>query len=330
MSLSFILRWMKKVSFGKKPIVVWVLAGIALFAVAAVVIFAIGPEEQSQNNQSTSYKGVEIVPDLRKDSIPALTNPAYESGASSLSWLKKDDLVIGVNINGDVRAYPIKIMSWHEAVNEQIGGENVLISYSPLCRSATVFSRDMDGKTFTFGNTGALYESCTVMYDNESNSYWWQVNGQSIRGPQIDKTLTIKPSLVTNWGKWYEANPGTQVLSVNTGSSRDYLTDPYTDYYKLENSAFPVSVQDSRLAAKDTIVGIQINGKYKAYRAADIKGTKIEDNFEGQDIVVIGDASGEAAQVFFLKGNQSQIAPQTTAFWFAWSTAHPETELYTK
>jgi hypothetical protein len=314
----------------KKPILLWVLAGVAIFVVVAVIVFIVGPSQPNQNNSSTSYKGVEIVPDLRKDTIPALTNPAYESGSSSLTWLKKEDRVIGVAINGDVRAYPLKIMSWHEAINETIGAENVLISYSPLCGSGAVFMRDLDGQTLTFGNTGALYESCTVFYDSESNSYWWQVNGQSIRGPNIDKKLTLASSVVTTWGEWYKANPNSQVLSVNTGHSRDYLTDPYNDYYALDNSAFPASVKDDRLPAKELVVGIEVNGKYKAYSAKQLAGSKIEDNFEGQSIEVIANADGKSAQVYFVNGSSRTIPPQTTAFWFAWSTANPQTELYAK
>jgi len=312
----------------KKPLVIWGLAGLLLFVAVATVIFVIGPPKQNVNQQFTSYKGVEIVPDLRKDSIPALTNPAYESGSSSLTWLKKEDKVIGVNFNGDVRAYPIKIMSWHEIINETIGAENVLISYSPLCASSVVFSRDLDGRTLDFGNTGALYESCSVMYDTQANNYWWQPSGQAIRGNQIDKLLAIMPSAVTTWGEWYEANPNTQVLSVNTGSSRDYLTDPYSDYYKIDTSAFPVSVKDERLATKDMVVGIEVNGKHKAYSVASAKGGVIADEFEGQKIEVIGADNGETSQVYFINGDQRKLAPQTSAFWFAWYAAHPETELY--
>jgi hypothetical protein len=314
----------------KKPRLILVVIGAAIFFVVAAIIVLIGPKSSSNTQQSTSYKGVEIVPDLRKDSIPALTNPQYESGSSSLTWIQKEDLVIGVNLNGDVRAYPVKILSWHEIVNETIGGEDVAVTYSPLCASAVVFDRTVDGQKLNFGNTGALYESCSVMYDTQSNSYWWQVTGQSIRGEKIDKTMTIMPSALTTWGEWYEANPNTQVLSIDTGISRDYTIDPYQDYYELENSAFPVSVNDDRLKTKERVVGIEVNGKHKAYAFADAKDGAINDEFEGQDVRIIGSADGRTAQAYFASGNQQTLAPQTSAFWFAWSTAHPETELYKK
>lgn len=312
----------------KKQILVWGVAGLVVFALVAGIILILGPKESASNQPATSYNGVEIVPDLRKDSIPALTNPEYESGSNELSWLKDGDLVIGVNLNDDIRAYPVKIMSWHEIINDNIGGKNVLISYSPLCGTATLFSRDVNGKTLDFGNTGAIYESCSVFYDGQTNSYWWQVNGKSIRGPEIESQLEILPSLVTTWGKWKDANPGSRVLSVNTGHSRDYLTDPYADYYKVETSAFPVSVNDDRATAKETVVGIQVNGKFKAYSTQSAKGTVLTDLFEGKDIEVIGSADGNSAQVYFKEGNGRILAAQTTSFWFAWSTAHPETKLY--
>jgi len=314
----------------KKPILIWGAAGLLIFVIVATIIFTIGPPETTTTSLSTSYNGVEIVPDLRKDSIPALTNPELVSASSDISWLNDSDLVIGVMINGDVRAYPVKIMSWHEIVNETIGGKDVVVTYCPLCSSAVVFSRDIDGQTLDFGNTGALYESCAVMYDTQSNSYWWQVNGQSIRGPQFEKTMAIEPSILTTWANWTDLNPGTRVMSVNTGYSRDYLTDPYNDYYKLENSAFPVSVDDNRLAAKDLVIGIEVNGKHKAYSVDSAKGTVIKDEFEGQEVEIIGTRDGKTAQAVFIRGNQRSTAPQTNAFWFAWSAAHPETELYQK
>jgi len=122
-----------------------------------------------------------IVPDVPKDAIPPLDFPKYVE-ASEVDFLFGNDLVIGVEINGDARAFPIKILNWHEIVNDNIGGKEVVITYCPLCKSSILFNRVLDDKTLSFGNTGSLYESTLLMYDRETESFWGQVGGRAIEG----------------------------------------------------------------------------------------------------------------------------------------------------
>ncbi len=313
----------------KKSLLVWVLIGLVLFTVFLAVIFILGPKDNSSSHSSTSYKGVEIVPDLTKDGIPPLNFPGYESGFNELGWLTAEDRVIGIEINGDPRAFPLKIMSYHEIVNDTIGGENVAITYNPLCGSSVMFSREFGSETLELGNTGALYEGCTVMYDTSSNSYWFQVTGQSIRGEHMDSFLTTLPSTVTTWGEWLEAKPLTQVLSVNTGYTRNYLEDPFGEYYTLNDVvAFPPSKVDERLPGKTPVIGIVVNDKQKAYVVSDAKDRTISDMVEGQKIEIVGSKNGDSAQAFFINGTSRAPAPVVNAFWFAWYVNYPNTDVY--
>lgn len=308
---------------------IWGLIGLVVLLAVIAAIFLVGPETNESDNLSTSYNGVEIVPDLTKDAIPPLTNPEYENGLNQLDWLNDDDRVIGIEVNGDARAYPLKIMSYHELVNDTIGGEEVAITYSPLCGSSLLFSRQLNEQPLEFGNTGALYEGCSVMYDTQTNSYWWQVSGQSIRGDYIDQALTILPSTVLSWSEWRSAFPLTRVLSIETGHNRNYLADPFTEYYTVEDVVgFPPSQTDDRLSGKEPVVGITVGEKHKAYAVKDTKDKTIEENFNGQDIKIIGNKAGNSAQVFFVNGTSKKPAPATNAFWFAWFVAHQDTELY--
>ena len=124
-----------------------------------------------------------------------------------------------------------------------IGRQEIVVTYCPLCNSGIVFDRHLEGKLLTFGNTGALYESAMVMYDRETESYWYQVGGKAIKGPLTDKRLTVLPSFLTTWREWKKLYPQTKILSLNTGFNRNYLSNPYLGYDKLNSPpAFPVSI----------------------------------------------------------------------------------------
>ena len=130
--------------------------------------------------------------------------------------------------SGQAHAYPHKILNFHEIVNDEIDGRPVLISYCPLCRSGVVYDRRLDGRTLTFGNTKALFESDLVMFDWETNSYWWQVPGRAIVGTVSGAALTPLASETMSWSAWRELHPRTKILSRDLGFGRKYERDPFT------------------------------------------------------------------------------------------------------
>ncbi len=200
------------------------------------------------------------------DGIPPIDNPKFVSAANASSWLTDDyDSVIGIKLNGDVRAYPLQILVWHEIVNDMVGGVPVAITYCPLCYSTQAFVRQINGTTVQFGTSGKLYNNNLVMYDRLTKSLWSQVWGQAIAGDLTGHKLQRVPIDVTTWGAWRKLHPDTLVLSRQTGFNRDYSNDPYGTYYFTNGIYFPLSRQDARLPQKTVVLGLGVAGSSKAY-----------------------------------------------------------------
>ncbi|MAG37363.1 MAG: hypothetical protein CL878_14105, partial [Dehalococcoidia bacterium] len=195
------------------------LGGAALIAGCAPSFLGRSPSEDGQPSSqiadaassvsSQPTKTAEIIPDVPRDAIPPLDLPAYDL-ASDVRWLRPSDLVVGFVWKHDARAYPARLMNFHEIVNDQIAGRDVVVTYCPLCRSGIAFDRwlpaeaapDGEPLLLSFGNTGALYESAMVMYDRETDSDWYQVGGVAVRGPLAGSRLKALSSRTTTWQEW--------------------------------------------------------------------------------------------------------------------------------
>lgn len=261
-----------------------------------------------------------------KDGIPAILNPKFES-VSNASWLKDADLVAGVEIDGMVKAYPLRILVWHEAVNDILGERPILISYCPLCGSTLVFDRNIQGEVHTFGISGLLYQSDVLFYDHETKSLWSQLEMKAVSGPKASTNMEVMPSVLATWGEWKKNHPGTLVLSRDTGYVRDYNNMPYRGYETSENLMFPVENNDSRYHPKEKVlVVISSGGIAKAYIYSDLRKVKtplkdrvgleeITIKFNDGRFVSAYDASGAPVKSF-------------VTYWFAWYTFRPDTDVY--
>ncbi|MGH9952693.1 MAG: DUF3179 domain-containing protein, partial [Nitrososphaeraceae archaeon] len=211
-----------------------------------------------------------------RDGIPSIDNPKFVSVQEADEFIKDNEFVVGLNINGDIRVYPLQILVWHEIVNDNVGGVPVAVTYCPLCFTNQVFNRTLqDGNVVEFGTSGKLYNSNLVMYDRISESYWSQALAQGIVGQYAGTNLQRIPFDVANWKEWKELYPESQVLSRDTGSNRPYGADPYGDYYTSSQVLFPISNQDDRLGVKEIIIGLENNGRHKAYKLQDIEDKNI-------------------------------------------------------
>jgi thiol-disulfide isomerase/thioredoxin len=140
-----------------------------------------------------------------RDCIPSIDQPEFETPTEAQGWLKPTDLVVSVTYNGATKAYPVKILNWHEIVNDDFNGEPLAITFCPLCNSALVFRRPVvDGKTLEFGVSGRLYKSDLVMYDRQTASFWSQIEGRAIIGPLAGQRLEYVPTEMMTWQKWQE------------------------------------------------------------------------------------------------------------------------------
>ncbi|MGH9990682.1 MAG: DUF3179 domain-containing protein, partial [Nitrososphaera sp.] len=297
-----------------------------------------------------------------RDGIPSIDSPKFVSAEDA--GLQDSDLVLGLNINGDIRAYPLNILVWHEIVNDEVGGTPVAVTYCPLCFTNQVFHRTIDNQTVEFGTSGKLYNSNLVMYDRTSESLWSQALGQAIVGEHAGKELERIPFDVAFWREWKALYPESKVLSQDTGFGRPYGVDPYGNYYTDPNILFPVSHRDDRLGPKEIVVGLENEGVYRAYpiqqiednhiindeigdrkialmsfypfmvRAYDrsVDGLVLDFQYNGGKVIdtqtsSIWNFEGEAIEGE-MKGKQLVRLPFDEGFWFEWVAFHPETSLH--
>lgn len=196
------------------------------------------------------------------DGIPPIDAPVYESIADAAEWLEDDSPVMVVDIDGDVRAYPLAILTWHEIVNDVIGGVPVVVTYCPLCNSALVFERTVDmpeGEVeLDFGTSGRLYQSNLVMYDRQSRNLWTQFGGEGIVGERfLGAQLTRVPAWLFGFAELRGLHPDAQVLARDTGHRRDYGRNPYVDYDQEDRAPFLFDGElDQRFRPMARLVGL--------------------------------------------------------------------------
>lgn len=260
-----------------------------------------------------------------RDGIPSIDNPKFIS-IEAVDFLRDEDMVIGLVRGDTARAYPLRILVWHEIVNDIIENDAVAVTYCPLCGTAMVFDRNIDGKTRTFGVSGLLYRSDVLMYDRETESLWSQLGMKAISGPAVGQKLTWLPSEQLTWKAWREKYPHGDVLSTDTGHLRNYGGDAYTSYFASEKPMFPVPQTRTELKDKAWVIGIIVNGTAKAYPVDLLpSGKAIEDTIGNSKIVVLYNTDKKHAQV---TGDEGQQIPSLMAFWFAWQAFYPETSLW--
>jgi len=262
-----------------------------------------------------------------KDGIPALADPAFVSAVDA-AFLRDKDRVLGLSYNGVVRAYPIRILNYHEIVNDVLNGEGVVISYCPLCGSGMAFSTDFHGTRLVFGVSGLLYNSDVLMYDRNTQSLWSQLMSQAISGPLKGERLDALSISHTTWEEWKSRNPDTQVLSPKTGFSRNYRVDPYPNYGRSGRLYFPVNHSNKRYKRKMLAMGLEIDGQFKVYPFDELeKGpSHFVDGFQDTAFEVLFDGEHQTARIVDTDGTE---IPTTIAFWFAWYAFHPESEIFT-
>lgn len=260
-----------------------------------------------------------------KDCIPAIDNPKFitASEAEKLNQINDGDVVFGINHQGVIRAYPQRILNWHEIVNDTVAGDPILVTFCPLCGTAIGFERSADT---TFGVSGKLVNSNLVMYDRRTETLWQQLGGEAIVGDLVGQKLKLFPVDTTLWKDWKKLHPDTQVLSQETGYSRDYSLYPYGTYEQDRSVYFPAEgVSDTRLHPKQIVWGIEINGKFKAYDDKKLSEIAIlNDTFNGVKLNITRNKEG---QIRITKEDSSQVIAERS-MWFAWVSFHKDTELY--
>ena len=261
-----------------------------------------------------------------KDGIPALHNPRFV-GAAQAGFLLDADRVLGLSRGGEAKAYPLRILNWHELVNDELGGLPVLITYCPLCGTGMAFDPVLKGKRYTFGVSGLLYNSDVLMYDLQTESLWSQIKREAVTGPMTGTRLQPVFLVHTTWGEWRREHPDTKVLSDRTGYDRDYERDPYAEYRRSRGLWFAVQKSSAHFHPKEWVLGVVIGGAAKAYAFSDLTGQPSVFTDRVKEVPIQVHFHSESRNAF-VTDMQGEPIPSVVGFWFAWYAFYPETMIY--
>jgi len=301
---------------------------------------------------------------VRQDGIPPLRQPKMVF-ADEADYLDDNNVVFAIEVNGDARAYPKRIMAWHEMFVDEVGGKNVAGVYCTLCGSMILYNTEVDGKNIEIGTSGFLYRSNKLMYDKKTQSLWNTLWGVPVIGPLVDKGIEFErlSIITTTWKEWKRRHPKTKVLSLDTGHNRDYGEGvAYKEYFATDNLMFGVPTVDGRLKNKSEVLGLVFADSPDKPLAISAEYLVERPVYQGRlgstDFVVFTDASGanrvyDAQGVRFKSWNQKETVidesgkqwrlsesrleasdgkklfrlPAHRAFWFGWFSAYSHTQL---
>ena len=226
-----------------------------------------------------------------RNGIPALFTP-FLITADEASYLQDDDLVLGLKIGEEIRAYPHLILDWHEIINDRIGDQHLVITYCPLTGTGTAWDRTLNGELTNFVISGLLYNSNMIAYNRQTDSNWSQMLLKCVNGERIGEKIETFQLIETTWKTWKELWPETKVISRATGYNQSYDSYPYGNYRTNNNTLlFPVSIEDNRLPWKERVLGVVHGGSAKAFRFESLPEAGIgviNDGLPGKNIVVAG------------------------------------------
>ena len=301
---------------------------------------------------------------VKQDGIPPLREPLMVDAADA-DYLADDNIIFGLEVNGDIRAYPKRILAWHEMFLDEVGGVPVAGVYCTLCGTMILYGTEVDGENHELGTSGFLYRSNKLMYDRDTRSLWNTIWGKPVVGPLATSDINLpRMSVVTTtWGEWRRRHPETKVLSLSTGHTRDYAEGAaYREYFATDELMFQVPELDGRLNNKDEVLGLVLPrypDQPMAIAVAYLADHPLYQDRVGElDVVVLTDTSGasrvyesggmtftgwdgdsqlrdkeggvwrlEEAKLKAADGRSLYRLPAHRAFWFGWYSAYSHTRL---
>ena len=300
-----------------------------------------------------------------QDGIPPLRQPKMLL-AQDADYLQDDNVVFGIEINGDARAYPKRILAWHEMFVDTIGGTEIAGVYCTLCGTVIPYKTTANGVRYELGTSGFLYRSNKLMYDKKTQSLWSTVKGEPVLGPLVDQGIALEHigMVTTTWGEWKRRHPTTSVLSLDTGHNRNYGEGvAYNAYFSTDRLMFNTPFSDNRLKNKQEVLALRFFASPKEQLAIDtdflINNPLYVNNIGRQKVLVLTDTSGanrvyDPKDVMFVSYDQDSTLidskgqkwrleedslisqnsqkiltslPYRRAFWFGWHAAFPNTKL---
>jgi len=223
-----------------------------------------------------------------KDGIPAVDKPSFETVVEANKWLKPKEPVILFEHKGEARAYPLQVLIWHEIANDTVAGMPVTVTFCPLCNTAIVFDRTLNGMVLDFGTTGRLRFSDLVMYDRQTESWWQQVTGEAIVGDLTGQRLKFLPAQIIAWDTFKAQFAQGKVLSRNTGHRRAYGENPYVGYDNVTSSPFLYAgPRDARLRPMERVVTVSTGTYDVAYPFSLLETVRVVNDTIGNTPIVV-------------------------------------------
>lgn len=301
---------------------------------------------------------------VKQDGIPPLRQPKMLN-ATQARYLDDSDIVFGIEVNGDVRAYPKRILAWHEMFVDKVGGVDVAGVYCTLCGTVILYETKLDGVSYEMGTSGFLYRSNKLMYDRATQSLWNTIKGAPVLGPLVGQDIALQHRSVvtTSWGEWKRRHPKTKVLSLDTGHTRNYAEGvAYHEYFATDRLMFNTPYSDQRLKNKDEVLALRFKSNPHEQLAISVKFLRenpvYNDTIGTQNVLILTDPSGanrvyDPKDVVFtdfdgdsiIRDNsgqswtltESQLIAETgqvlerlpyhRAFWFGWHASYPKSRL---
>lgn len=301
---------------------------------------------------------------VAQDGIPPLRSPKMITAAEA-TYLEDDNVIFGISVNGDVRAYPKRILAWHEMFTDDVGGLSVTGVYCTLCGTVILYENLQDDYTYKLGTSGFLYRSNKLMYDKRTQSLWSTLEGKPVVGALVGQgiSLTYNSVVTTTWGDWKARHPQTKVLSLETGHNRDYGEGvAYNEYFSNDDLMFTVPSVDQKLKNKQSIFAIRLDSapskpvaistqflNHRPIYSLAIGETQLtvftnkagaNRLYDSEEVVFrkmldplhVKDTSGkiwELQEDFIIDDNGRKLAriPAFNAFWFGWQAVYPDTQL---
>ena len=299
---------------------------------------SIGPTSRGSSRSPFNLENLQLPRDQvlsggpPKDGIPSLTRPPTVPVAQA-DFMQPTDRVVVVKIGDKRRAYPMRILNWHEAVNDELGGVPIGVIYCPLCDSASVVDRRMGDRTYEFGISGLLFNSNVLLYDRTDQALWSQLGLRAVSGPNAGRKLRHVDSWeLTTFADLKERYPGADILSRDTGHRRDYDRVAYASYFQTDKLMFPVAGYAPERYAKygfrnkTAVVGVMSGGVARAYALSELDraGGTVTDTIGNSQIELTLTPDKRGFRVL----KAASDAQVVHTFWFAWAAFHPETEVY--
>jgi hypothetical protein len=336
--------------------------GLAVWAVAPAIIRAKNPppgDGKTIESYAFDLTGFSLPRELiffalrMRDMVPTLESPTHHDAESAQrfndpkygKYMVSDDVVVGVVINGQARAYPIHVLNVHEIINDSLGEPPVpiAVTYSWPSDAVRVFDRRVDGRVLEFGVSGMLYNANTLMFDVRRDdagkpivggeSLWLQLQSKCVAGPDAGKTLSVIPAQMVRWSDWLEAHPESTIVDRDLRLDKRYKDGSPTQYFLDSKFPFPFSPQapPSAVDPKDRIIAVQANGQRRVYPLAIISARATNGTFEDElgGVRIIFHPHREKQTVYLTTDPPDADVQWTHALWYVWHAMFPDDPLMT-